>query len=739
MPNTFATVAALKQSKEHGLRVTITATGLTYNWVPLDDSTGDDFAVIDMGGGSAGRFRAEATSGKLNDVAIDTSSPAGQDGLATYLRTVKTYTPKGTIADAAAIQALVTAIAGTGEVQIKPGSAIISSAIRPPAGDNKRTILTMHPNAVLVNQQSPDQAGQQAGSAIYAPSGSLGAGLALAAAPVVGTSSISMAAITDGTNNLVVNGYLRIGALGHDNGMIARIRAITGSGPYAVTLDRPVTMPFKSTALVFPTVPLVNFVMRGGQITGAGDRCIELVSPYGADLEDIQMSSSTQGALAAITSCLGLDVGTFRARLKKITIDGNGLAQYGAIFESLDDFEIDNLEARGCTVMGALIYTARKARLLHLRMHDNAVGLGVEATIGGTDITNWIPTDGLTIEDAICETNAGVGMQIDGGSANVRVLASSASYNGSHGIWVGTPAAGGNTRKISLDGCATNGNTLDGLRVDQGVVGFRHEGHVSRGNGGSNYNISARGAQSADVRQPSSWIPSDESICSYDMDPSHVVKDGGNLISVVSDLSVAGIRSLTQGTGANKPTWNASGRGGRPFARFDGSTSNLVMTNPTPLGAQDWLVVAAIDLRAAGGAQALLGTTDGASTLDVVLSAFDDNTSVGWYDDTAWRHAGVLSTGFQLVAWELKASGTNGRVYVNGVQLGAAAISTSRGLYATTYIGTGAGGTFGYMNADLYELHVFPNPTDALRNKRVLDYFLRTFATIAIPSFTWLP
>jgi hypothetical protein len=75
-------------------------------------------------------------------------NPADPTGYwATYLRTIRTVTPTGTSADAANIQAALTAMAGVGEVRLKPGTFVVNTSITIPSN----VIINQHPNAILTS------------------------------------------------------------------------------------------------------------------------------------------------------------------------------------------------------------------------------------------------------------------------------------------------------------------------------------------------------------------------------------------------------------------------------------------------------------------------------------------------------------------------------------------------------------------------------------------------------------
>jgi hypothetical protein len=214
---------------------------------------------------------------------------------------------------------------------------------------------------------------------------------------------------------------------------------------------------------------------------------------------------------------------------------------------------------------------------------------------------------------------------------------------------------------------------------------------------------------------------------------AHLRADGHYVISTTTISSwtsqTATAISVAQGTAANQPALVAAGINTRPAMDFDGSNDFMAWTGLS-FAAADILVVAALRPLARISPDATLFD----STTGRILCVTDSvNTtpagSVGWYDG-AYKSAGVSLTmsATQIVSWDLRAA-SNGRIFVNGVQVGSTTTYTQKAVGGTTNLGADIGGINPYVGR-VGDFIIATAPTDTLR--RNLESFLSTKYGIAV-------
>lgn len=269
----------------------------------------------------------------IADGAITDAKIASSEGLGTYLRTIKAYTPLGTSADAAAIQALVTAMSGVGEVRIKPGTALITSTVNLTSS----LVLSLHPNTVLSSTMS---------------SGSF-TNFILGFLPTLsGTTTLSSAASAGAqavasATSFAVGDWMWLGQSAGSSTYVAaqyQIVAKSGVGPYTYTLDRPLTRSWNSgTYFRALTSRLKDCVIEGNGalLEGGGDRLLQIQGGWHCLVRGVRFAKT-----ASYTPDYGLafDLGCFETSAVDCSADNTA---NGAIIEAGERVDLVRFNVRG--------------------------------------------------------------------------------------------------------------------------------------------------------------------------------------------------------------------------------------------------------------------------------------------------------------------------------------------------------------------------------------------------------
>lgn len=310
--------------------------------------------------------------GTVIDSSLDPTPPAGQDGLATYLRTIKSYTPLGTSADAANIQALMTAMAGVGEVRIKAGGALINT----PLILKSQLTIVHHPNTTLTSTQTP---GSDTAFIYNFENVHAGAGL-LTSDAVIG----AMTVVSDTTFS--VDSWVHIGqtpGISEYQGAQYRVASVAGGGPYTLTLDRPVLFPFKTN----DKIQLISSRLFDVQIIGNGctfydrdsaphgvNRFLRVLGGFRIHVQDINLI-----AAGAAPHGISYDLGCLESSVKGISARG---CEDAMILECCERFYVEQANAEDC-VYGVLCEDSRNGVLANCSSSNGTTGISLQQNANG--------------------------------------------------------------------------------------------------------------------------------------------------------------------------------------------------------------------------------------------------------------------------------------------------------------------------------------------------------------------
>lgn len=116
--------------------------------------------------------------------------------------------------------------------------------------------------------------------------------------------------------------------------MAYKVLAISGGGPYTLTLDRPIKYQFSTSDVVslVATIPQnIHFYGNGCTMSGPTWRYFEWATARDCSIEDVNITS-TNGSASNVA--MSYDVAGYRSWYRRIRVDGGGVTQWGLMHES---------------------------------------------------------------------------------------------------------------------------------------------------------------------------------------------------------------------------------------------------------------------------------------------------------------------------------------------------------------------------------------------------------------------
>lgn len=258
------------------------------------------------------------TEGQPYAVTPDGDVSPGPDSPFAFVNVVTTFGVDNTGAKntSSQVQAAFNTLAGTGQAAwFPPGTYKFAAPVNLPSN----LLVWSSPSARYVNAQA--FTGSQTANIFTAKATSNGNAGTLHANAVLGVSSVSVTMPAKPT----VGNYLAVSQSLSQQTFL--IMAVAGVGPYTVTLDRPVLLPFTAVAASVSedtSVPTnIRLLMNGASCTGTGDRIIELVTAFQCIVCDWHYDTKG-GAVGDIV--FGGDIGGYRTGFVRCTVDGTGAA-----------------------------------------------------------------------------------------------------------------------------------------------------------------------------------------------------------------------------------------------------------------------------------------------------------------------------------------------------------------------------------------------------------------------------
>lgn len=273
-----------------------------------------------------------------------------------------------------AINAATTETNG-GTVLFPPGTYKISSTITLP--NSPLTIIGSPGKSILNGTITPD--GNQAHSILFATP-VIGSTTTLSSDATVGNTNFSITSNLSGT--IVAGGKISVTSTSLRT-YYYDVKAITGSGPYTVTVDRPIRESFTSAGsqvTVITTQP-TDIILDGLTFTGTGTRFIEIVAGYRCEGRNLQLLAGVgmTGDLLA-----SFDIGGRECYWRNCYVDGYGsvLTSGGLALESNENSHIENcyvVNIPSTSCYGFAVYDTFDCSMTNCHAANCYVGFGVTA------------------------------------------------------------------------------------------------------------------------------------------------------------------------------------------------------------------------------------------------------------------------------------------------------------------------------------------------------------------------
>jgi hypothetical protein len=437
---TLAQLAAISGSDAASV-VYVFDTAAIYRWAPASVATPDGWTVVSAPGGrwivQGDRIALQPLGGVLDDWerlfgAAGAATAAAAMGIRVVLGpgtwrcdTVQQLS-RGLVLDAL------------------PGASIVSTLTPTPGGGHLRSVF------------SYDRIGElPAGGTELAETATAGSTLV----EFVGLAGVATVADLVGQEVLIT----AIDPNFMNQGQAFVIEAASGTGPYAILLDRPVLFAFPAGSGVRRGLRAKNIHLHGhgAPISGTGDRAITLVSAWGSHADDWNID----GSQFSEYNC-SFDTGSYASGYERIHVE-NGHVTALALEACENCWQAD------CTVEsnapvgpdpGIIIQAAYNTQIRNARASGCTTGMHIGYYI------DTVGSHGITIEGGSFNGN-GIGVDVRGGTQDVDLYGVDVSFNTSHGVRVLAETAP--TRvpgRVRLHGGRLRFNGGAGLLVDGGLA-----------------------------------------------------------------------------------------------------------------------------------------------------------------------------------------------------------------------------------------------------------------------------
>jgi hypothetical protein len=330
-------------------------------------------------------------------------------------------TPTGTSADAANIQAALTAMAGVGEVRLKPGTFVVNTSITIPSN----VIINQHPNAILtstVDAGLPDWAACPFVQVATFNAVSTTTNGAFDPDTATDPHKITLTSVT----GISVNDTLVLVDASH-HVFYGLVVAKVGS---VVTFDRPIPRkyPSGSTVLGVATQPTgIRWYGNGGQITGTGIQAMEFAGAKNCHIEGLRIAGSFTGEVAVF------DTGSRDCSFRDMDIDATGTT-VGLSFESGEHNIFYSCRVKGATGQGLWIADGIDCGAIDCVSQKNT-GDGIVIS-DQTPNADHYGSRKCFVRGGNYSFNAGCGVSLKSSSTECIVDGVTASRNASRGIQV---------------------------------------------------------------------------------------------------------------------------------------------------------------------------------------------------------------------------------------------------------------------------------------------------------------
>lgn len=239
---------------------------------------------------------------------------------------------------------------------------------------------------------------------------------------------------------------------------VYEVTSVAGSGPYTVTVDRPVRMQFLSTNTVRRLTSIPSDIRIDGNgmiVQGTADRFIEMIASVRCRIRGMRLLSP-----AAHTDLMAsFDVGGYDNVFEDIEVDGAGIRSLAIALESNEKSSLVRCRVRRSTGYGIALYDCVDCSVVDCESIGNQNGIALVAD------ANAVGCISCQVIGGKAHNNSQQGVLVSNGSSHCRIVGVSCNYNTLYGCLLnGTNGEAGNV----LMGVELNGNGSAGFVTGAG-------------------------------------------------------------------------------------------------------------------------------------------------------------------------------------------------------------------------------------------------------------------------------
>ena len=356
-------------------------------------------------------------------------------------------TGAGVVDDSAAFQRAVNALSGTGiTLWVPAGTYLISHAIAVPSN----VTIYGSPSALLNSNMT--YTGSQLNCIFRAAPGLSGitGTLTSTPSPALGAYTFSWTVVTGrapAAGDLV--------QISHGvSAQVMNVKSVSGAGPYTVTVDRPIAIPFTigdSCSVVLNRPTNIRIFGNGLQMTGTGDRAIEFITAYRCHVEDVHYVYNGVASMGDLI--FSFDIGGEESGFFRCSADSNngGSATSGFILEAGQKNYVNECRVYNCTGQGVAMTDCYQCHAIGNSVQSATTGgsLGGAFVIGGGSLGSF----DCTMMGNHC-SGGGYGFVI-GISQRSKIEGGGADYQNVYGVQIGSQSQSAMIMNLSLYGCVT--------------------------------------------------------------------------------------------------------------------------------------------------------------------------------------------------------------------------------------------------------------------------------------------
>jgi len=408
------------------------------------------------GGASGGSNPLIGTIGTsaLADGSVTDAKISSTGVLGAKVRVTRAVNSTGVAAtDTAAIQAAMDAMSPVGGiVQLGPGDFAVNATLEVPSNVTVRGAGRSRTRVVssITPISNPNNA------TFHAAASAASATTTLASDNTLGARTISVAASVAAGSIITVNDTTSGAGL---RTMSYDVQSVSGSGPYTLTLDRPVLVQYATgdTVGVHATQP-TNIILEDFSIEGSADRFIELVTAKDCVVRRVRMKV-TAGASHDIMG--SFDVGNRGCRWEDVEADGGGIASDCLALEGSEQGRVVNCRTRSSLAYGIVLHDAIHGVMEDCHSSNHAFGWVI--TADGTTKGSI----GTRIRGGSSMNNTTEGLSVINGSTDTVVEGADLRFNPK------AVTASSDAADVTLSKCNLSRHTTNAASIGTGATGVR--------------------------------------------------------------------------------------------------------------------------------------------------------------------------------------------------------------------------------------------------------------------------